>query len=167
MNFPTLSRSGTALLASAAFFASVSSGAGATNTFNVSTTIEDSCSVTNAGPSDLVVTYVPTTDTSTGAATSLDTFCNGTSPTVSFSDGTYGTTNFAMTGPGGYLYYYLSQSTTCTGVVADNPIVQGFTQPLGAGTTSFDICAAVITGGVNTGAPAGAYSDTVTYSISP
>jgi spore coat protein U-like protein len=165
-----LTRTVTALVAAAGLFAVVSAGADAIpDTFNVSTTISASCSITDSGPANLFPQYVPSTDTSTGAATALNTYCNGSSPTVNFSDGSYGTTQFLMNNGGSsYLYYQISQNSSCNGSAFDNPIPQGFQQTLGVGVASFDICAAVITGGgLNTGAPAGTYTDTITYSISP
>lgn len=161
----------TALVAGAALFAAASTGAYAVpTTFNVSTTINASCSVTDSGPANLTPSYVPSTDTSTGAATTLNTFCNGANPNVTFTDALNSSdTLFAMTTVGGsFLYYQISNTATCTGVAGDNPVYEDTAIALTSGVSSFNICAAVITGGnLNTGAQAGTYSDTVTYTIAP
>jgi hypothetical protein len=168
MNFTKLTRTGTALAAGAALFAAVSTGAYATGTFNVSTTITAACSVTDTGPADLTPTYTPSTDTGTGSATVLNTFCSGTTPTVTFTDASSsGTNEFVMTSGASSLYYQISNGAACTGVVGDAPIQEGGAQPLVNGPSGYNICAAVITGGVNTTAAAGSYTDVVTYTIAP
>jgi hypothetical protein len=168
MDFTKLTRTGTALAAGAALFVAVSTGAYATGTFNVSTTITASCSVTDAGPSDLTPTYVPSTDSGTGSATVLNTFCSGTTPTVTFTDsGNSGTNEFVMTSGTSLLFYQISNGPTCSGVAGDGPINEGVAQPLPGGVTAYNICAAVITGGLNTAAAAGSYTDVVTYTIAP
>jgi hypothetical protein len=164
-------RAGTALAAAALLFATATAGAGATDTFNVSTTIDAACSVTDAGPSDLTPTYAPSTDTGTGSATTLNTFCSGTTPSVTFTDAFDSFFYiFAMTSGGGtnFLYYQISNNTSCTGVGSDNPINENSAISLAPGNNTFNICAAVIAGnGTNTSAVAGVYTDTVTYSIAP
>jgi hypothetical protein len=66
------------------------------------------------------------------------------------------------------LYFQLSNSSTCSGVAGDNPMSDdGAPLALPSGSGSFDICAAVTTGGLNVSAPAGSYTDTVTYEIFP
>ncbi len=169
MNFTNLTRTGTALVAGAALFAAFSASANATPTFNVSTTISASCSVTDSGPADLFPTYDETSNTGTGQETVLNTFCSGSSPTVTFTDG-YGNIDgdYRMTdGNGHYLYYQLSNASACTGVVGDGNMGEDDTQSL-AGVPAFDICAAVETfNGNNLTAPAGSYSDTVSYIITP
>jgi spore coat protein U-like protein len=72
-----------------------------------------------------------------------------------------------MSSGGNYLYFQISNNTSCSGGVGDNPISENTAIPLTTGVASFNICAAVITGGQNTGAVAGSYSDTVTYTIAP
>jgi hypothetical protein len=169
MNVHNLTRSGTAFVAGVALFAAVSAGADAIpDTFNVSTTISASCSVTDSGPADLTPTYSPTSDSGAGSETVLSTLCNGTSPSVTFSD-SYDSNNnlFVMYDGSSVLYYQISNTTSCSGVSGDNPIYESFPITLPSGVNSFDICAAVITGGVNVNAPAGTYNDTVTYSITP
>ncbi len=162
-----LIRTGTALVAGAALFASVSAGAfagPAPNTFTVQTVIAASCTVSEGGaPGNLTPTYDPTSDTSTGAETTLTTFCNGTTPTVTFTspNTTFESPNYVMVDPGNdHLNYQLSNTATCTGVVGDNNLPEGDPLPL---TSPYDICAAVIPG--QTTAPAGTYLDTVTYTI--
>jgi hypothetical protein len=169
MNFTKLTRTGTALAAGAALFAAVSTGAYATGTFNVSTTITSSCSVTDSGPANLTPTYDPSTDSGTGSATTLNTACNGATPSVTFTDsnGSY-TTFFQMSDGSSNLWYQISNNATCTGGPGDNPIQENNPVLLGTGTASYNICAAVIAGnGTNTSVAAGSYSDTVTYTITP
>jgi len=169
MNFNTLTRTGTALAAGAALFAAVSTGAyAAPTTFNVSTTITASCVVTDDGPTNLTPTYDPTTDTGTGNATSLNTACTGVTPSVVFTDSDGSNTNyFQMSSGSSNLWYQISNNPGCNGGPGDNPILENDAITLGTGTASYDICAAVITGGVNTAVPAGSYTDTVTYTITP
>jgi hypothetical protein len=171
MNLTSLTRTATALVAGAALFATLSAGADAIpDTFNVSTTISASCSLTNGdgGPADLTPTYTPSTDSGTGSETVLDTTCTGSSPTVTFTDASNsGSTEFVMLSASNDLYYQISNTPSCTGVVGDNPITEGAPQSLTTGTSVYEICAAVIAQGVNTTAPGGSYTDTVTYSISP
>jgi hypothetical protein len=62
------------------------------------------------------------------------------------------------------LTFQISNKTSCDGSAGDDPIVEGASQDLVA---AYDICAAVISDGSNSRAPAGAYSDTVTYAVSP
>jgi spore coat protein U-like protein len=161
-----LIRTGTALVAGAALFASVSAGAfagPAPTTFTVTTTIAASCTVSEDGaPGDLTPTYNPTSDTSTGSETTLTTFCNGTTPTVTFTDATGNFESFytMLDGNNDHLNYQLSNTATCTGVVGDNNLPEGDALPL---TSPYEICAAVIPG--QTTAPAGTYVDTVTYNI--
>jgi len=167
VNIAHLTRTGTAFAACAALFATVSAGASANGTtFNVSTTITNSCVLSGkGGPSDLAPAYVPSTDVSAGDESVLNTTCNGNAPTVTFTDANAsGTTQFAMTSGANTLYYQISNTATCTGVAGDNPVTENVAQPL---TASYDICAAVITGGLNTTVPAGSYTDTVTYTITP
>lgn len=171
MNNASFARTAAALVAGAALFLAVSRDADAQSVFNVSTTITASCNVTDAGPTDLTPTYSPLTDSGTGSATALNTFCTGTAPTATFTDA-YDSFYyvFAMTGGGGgnFLYYQISNNTACTGVGGDDPINEGSAIALPSGTSSFNICAAVITGGMNAGnTVAGTYGDTVTYSIAP
>jgi len=163
-----LARAGSAVLAGAALLAGAAASAGA-NTFNVSTTISPACTLSDSGPTDLTPTYTPVRDLGTGTATALNTVCNGTNPTVTFSDSLGSGTNlFAMHDGASTLYYQISIGTSCSGVVGDNPIQENTPIALPAGVNTFDICAAVITGdGTNVNVPAGSYSDTVTYSITP
>jgi len=65
------------------------------------------------------------------------------------------------------LYYQISDTPTCSGVPGDNPISDDVPVALPNGANSFDVCAAVTTGGLNVTAPAGSYTDTVIYSIAP
>jgi len=169
MNLRNLTRTGTGLAASAALFASLASGALATSTFNVSTTITNACTVTDSGPANLTPTYTPTTDSGTGSETNLNTFCNGNAPTVAFTDAAgSGTNAFVMYDGAAPLYYQISSDPTCNGTSGDIPINEGAPQNLLQGGGSYEICAAVIAGvGINTTAPAGSYTDTVTYTISP
>ncbi len=162
-------RTGTAVIAGATLVAAISGGARA-GTFNVSTTITPSCTITDAGPGNLTPEYAPTTDTGTGASTTLDTFCTGPNPTVVFTDAyASNDTQFAMSnGAGAYLFYQISPNVNCNGTPGDVPINENTVQDLIGGTQSFPICAAVIAGGgLNVGAPAGAYQDTVTYTLTP
>jgi hypothetical protein len=168
VNLTHLTRTGTALIAGAALFAGVATAAGATptNTFNVSTTITASCTVTDSGPANLTPTYTPSTDSGTGSETVLNTFCSGSSPTVAFTDA-YNNVDgdYAMNdGNGHILQYQLSNTPTCSGIPGDGNMGDTDPEPL---TAAFDICAGVIVGGVNVTAPAGSYTDTVTYSITP
>ncbi len=170
VTFTTLTRTCTALVAGAALVAAVSAGADAIpDTFNVSTTISASCSITDSGPSDLTPTYSPTSDSGTGSETSLNTNCTGGTPSVTFTDaGASGTTEFVMTSGNSDLYYQISNTPTCSGVAGDGPITEASPVSLTPGNSSFDICAAVIAGGgLNVGAAAGSYTDTVTYTIAP
>lgn len=170
MNVSNLTRTGTALVAGAALFAAVSAGAYAVPaTFNVSTTITATCSISdNGAPANLTPTYTPSGDTGTGDETTLSTSCNGSTPTVTFTDAyNSGTTNFEMTSGANDLFFQISNTPSCSGVVGDGPITENVPQNLTSGNSTYDICAAVITGGLNTSAPAGSYSDTVTYTISP
>jgi hypothetical protein len=170
MKFANLARTATSLVAGASLFAAVSAGANAGgNTFNVSTTIASSCSVTDSGPADLTPTYDPTTDSGTGSETVLNTDCNGTTPSVTFTDPEdLGTNDFVMASGPNILYFQISTGASCTGIPGDNPIYEHNPVSLQPGPYALDICAAVITGGgVNTSAVAGSYSDTVTYSIAP
>jgi spore coat protein U-like protein len=169
VNVSNRTRTATALVAGAALFAAVSAGAYAIpDTFNVSTTISASCSVTDSGPADLYPSYTPSTDTSVGAETVLNTSCSGSSPTVTFTDPTESFDNeFFMTSGSQILFFQISNTSSCSGVAGDNPLLEGVPYALSSGVGAFDICAAVISGGLNTGVPAGVYTDTVTYSISP
>jgi hypothetical protein len=171
MKFSNLTRTGTALVAGAALFAAFPAGADATpsNTFNVSTTISASCVVTDSGPADLTPTYIPSTNSGVGSATSLDTNCSGSSPTVTFTDAANtGTSEFVMTSGSNNLFYQISDNSSCNGAAGDNPIQEGVAQSLLSGTQSYEICAAVITGGaVNVAVAAGSYTDTVTYTFAP
>jgi hypothetical protein len=162
-------RTGGALVASALFVGAVSTGAAAVpDTFNVSTTVASSCVVTDAGPANLTPTYSPTSDSGTGSETVLNTFCNGTSPGLLLYDAwDSGGSQFAMSDGTTYLFYQISNTATCSGVAGDNPLPDDLPIALPSGTNSFDLCAAVTTGGSNVTAPAGAYTDTVTYSIAP
>jgi hypothetical protein len=166
-----LAHGGTALVGAAVFFAALTTGASAVpDTFAVTTTISASCSVTDAGPGNLTPTYSPTSDAGVGSATTLNTFCTGTTPTVVFTDA-YGseTTAFAMSnGNGGVLLYQLSNNATCNGTNSDAPFYENTSVSMTGGSTSFNICAAVIAGsGTNVAAPAGTYQDLVTYTITP
>ncbi len=171
MEFRTFTRTVTALVAGATFFAIASVCADASDTFNVSTTITAACSLTDGdgGPADLTPSYTQSTDSGTGVETALDTTCTGSAPTVTFTDALNSGTNvFAMTSGTSLLYYQLSSNPTCDGTSSDLPIAEGVGQNLGQGAGSYEICAAVIAGvGMNVNAAAGSYSDTVTYSISP
>jgi hypothetical protein len=171
LNISHLARTGTALVAGAALFAAVSAGAFAipSNTFTVSTTITASCTVTDDGPANLTPTYAPTTDSGVGSATTLNTFCTGTDPNVTFTDAFASDTNeFEMTNGGANLFFQISNNTTCNGTAGDTPISEDTALPLGGGTSTYNICAAVIAGsGTNVAAPAGNYSDTVTYTLAP
>jgi hypothetical protein len=168
VNVSNRTRTATALVAGAALFAAVSAGADAIpDTFNVSTTISASCSVTDSGPADLTPTYTPSTDSGVGASTTLNTNCNGTSPTVTFTDADGGGPAFFMFGTGGVLIFQLSNNTSCNGSPADNPLVEAEAYSLGTGISSYNICAAITTGGDNVLAAAGTYTDTITYTISP
>jgi len=170
MNFGNLTRTGTALVAGAALFAAVSGGAyAAPATFNVSTTITAACTISDVGfPQDLTPTYTPSSDSGTGSATALTTNCSGEAPTVAFTDANNsGSTAFQMTSGANQLFFQISNEPACAGGPGDNPIIEGAAQPLTPGVSSYDICAAVITGGLNTGVPAGSYADVVTYTIAP
>jgi hypothetical protein len=171
VGFRTFTRTVTALVAGAAFFAVASLCADATDTFNVSTTITASCSLTggDGGPADLTPSYTQSTDSGTGVETALDTTCTGDTPSVFFTDAySSGTTVFEMTSGSSQLFYQLSSDPTCDGTPGDIPITEGAPQNLLQGGGSYEICAAVIAGsGMNVNAAAGSYSDTVTYSISP
>jgi hypothetical protein len=169
VNHNHLARTCTALIAGAALFTGVVTAAGATNTFNVSTTITNSCTVTDKGPTDLTPTYTPVSDSGTGAETSLNTFCNGEGPTVAFTDAAAtGSGTFIMYDGASQLDYQISNNAACNGTSGDFPILEGAPQNLTPGNSSYDICAAVIAGvGLNTAVPAGSYTDTVTYTISP
>jgi hypothetical protein len=170
MTIAKLTRTGTALAAGAALFAAASTCAfAAPSTFDVSTTIAASCVVTDGGPGDLTPSYVPSTDTSTGAGTFLETNCNSASPLAVFTDfADTGSTRFVMTSAAGNnLYYQISNNDTCSGGPGDDPIVEGAGQTITTGNNSYAICAAVIVGGLNTGVAAGIYSDTVTYTVAP
>lgn len=165
MNFRNLTRTSTALVAGTALFLTVSTAASAVpSTFNVATTITASCTVTDAGPANLAPSYSPGTDSGTGDSTSLDTACTGSSPTVTFTDANGATTEFIMTSGANRLGYYLSNNNNCTGGSGDNPITVGAPQNL---VPVYHIAACVIIGGINVGVPAGTYTDTVTYTISP
>jgi spore coat protein U-like protein len=164
-------RRASAFAAGAAFVAATASSAGAVSggSFTVSTTITASCSVTNAGPSDLSPTYSPVTDTGTGAATSISTVCTGPNPQIAFTDLNGGSgTDFVMTNGSAKLYYYLSSNATCDGTRADRPLSYGIAaNGFANGSATFGVCAAVEANGTNTGLPAGTYTDTVYYTISP
>jgi hypothetical protein len=171
VEFRTFTRTVTALVAGATFFAIASVCADATDTFNVSTTITAACSLADGdgGPADLTPSYTPSTDSGTGTETVLDTSCTGSVPTVTFTD-TYnsGTTVFEMTSGSSQLFYQLSSDPSCDGTPGDLPITEGVAQNLLQGFGSYEICAAVIAGGgMNVNAAAGSYSDTVTYTITP
>jgi len=171
VNFSNITRTGTALVAGAALFAAVSAGADAVpTTFNVNTTVSASCSLTlgDGGPADLTPTYTPATDSGTGSETVLDTTCTGSTPTVAFTDAAAtGSTSFEMTSGPNVLYYQISSNPSCSGGPGDDPISEGAAQSLTTGNSVYEICAAVITGGPNTGAVGGSYNDTVTYTITP
>jgi len=162
----SLIRTGTALVAGAVLFATLSAHASA-GTFLVQTTITASCTITDAGPGNLAPTYTSASDTGTGAETVLNTNCTGTNPTVAFTDA-YGNIDgdYAMNdGNGHNLQYQLSNTPTCSGVPGDVNMGEGDPQAING--AAFDICAAVLTGaGMNT-LPAGNYTDTVTYTITP
>lgn len=169
MNVRSFTRTGTALVAGAALCLAVSGAADAvTTTFIVSTTITRSCVVSDAGPPDLAPAYSPTIDAGTGDHTVLNTTCNGTTPTVTFTDAyNSGGTVFQMTSGTSALYYQISNGASCSGVASDSPVQEGVPQVMAPGIASFDICASVIAGGMNTNAPAGTYTDTVTYTLTP
>jgi len=140
--------------------------ADAATTFNVTTTVDATCTVTDSGPANLTPTFAPLSDTGTGSATSLNTVCTGPTPTVIFSDAAAsGTSIFTMNDGAHLLTFQISNKTSCDGGAGDDPIVEGAPQSLVG--TSYDICAAVIADGSNSGAAAGSYSDTVTYAVSP
>lgn len=165
MMLRNLTRTSTALVAGAALFATVATAADAVpSTFTVSTTITASCTLTDSGPANLAPTYSPSTDSGVGDSTTLETTCNGTTPTVTFTDVNGATTEFVMTSGANRLGYYLSNNNDCTGGSGDNPITIGAPQNL---VPVYAIAACVIIGGINVGAPAGTYTDTVTYTISP
>lgn len=168
MNTRKLTRTLTGLIAGTALFAAGSRGANAVpSTFNVSTTITAACTVTDAGPANLTPTYTSSTDSGTGSETVLNTFCNGTNPTVTFTDAEANTGNYyAMNdGNGNLLVYQISNTPTCSGVVGDVNLEEG--EPYAITTAAFDICASVLVNGSNTGLPAGNYTDVVTYTITP
>jgi spore coat protein U-like protein len=170
VNVRALTRNGAALVAGAALFATASSDADAvTTTFIVSTTITRSCVVSDAGPPDLAPTYSPTIDAGTGDHTVLNTTCNGATPTVTFTDAyNSGGTVFQMTNGASALYYQISNGTSCSGVASDNPVQEGVPQVMAPGNGAYDICVSVLAaGGTNTNAPAGTYTDTVTYTLTP
>jgi len=169
VNLRNLARAGTTVLAGAALLAGAGASAGAANTFVVSTTVTTACTVSGSGPTDLAPTFTQVLDSGTGTATALNTSCNGPSPTVTFSDSMGSGTNvFAMHNGASALYYQISIGTSCSGVAGDNPIQESAPIALPGGVSSFNICAAVIAGtGMNVNAPAGTYTDTVTYSITP
>jgi len=153
----------------ALLFSGARTGAGATTTFNVTTTVDATCIVTDSGPANLTPTYSPLSNAGSGSATTLNTDCTGSAPTVTFSDAAAsGTSVFTMSGSGSRsLFFQISNKSTCDGSAGDEPIVEGAAQALSGGSGTYEICAAVITDGSNNAAPAGAYSDTVTYAVSP
>ncbi len=169
VNFRLLTLAGTGAFAGAALLAGVGANAAAASTFVVSTTIAPTCTVSGSGPADLTPTYTEIGDSGTGTATALDTICNGANPTITLSDSLGSGTNlFAMHNGNSALYYQISIGTSCTGAAGDNPIQENAPITLPSGFDAFDICAAVIAGtGLNVNVPAGTYSDTVTYSITP
>ncbi len=162
-------RTGALLSAGAVLFAGVGAGAGAATTFHMTVRVDDSCTFTDSGPSNLTPAYTSSSDTSTGSASSLNTNCTGSSPTVVFSDAAAsGTSVFTMSdGHSHSLTFQISNKPACTGGTGDDPITEGTAQPLASGSGTYDICAAVITGGSNRSAAAGAYTDTVTYTVTP
>jgi hypothetical protein len=163
-----LTRTGIAALAGAALLAGVAESAGA-NTFTVSTTITTACKLSDSGPTDLTPTYERVVDSGTGSVTALNTVCNGANPTVTFTDSLGSGTNlFAMHNGDSALYYQISLGPSCSGVAGDNPIQESAPIALPSGDNALNICAAVITGdGTNADVPAGTYTDTVTYTITP
>ncbi len=167
MNFPKFARNATALTVGATLFAAVSAGAYAVpTTFNVSTTVTASCTVTDAGPANLTPTYTQSTDSGTGDETVLNTFCSGTNPTVTFTDaGGNIDGDYEMNDGTNILHYQISNTPTCTGIPGDNNLGEDDAWPISS--PAYDICAAVTVGGVNTTVPAGSYTDTVTYTIAP
>jgi len=168
VNLIRITRIWAAVLAGPALLASVVTAAGATSTFDVSTEIASACTVTDAGPADLTPAYTPSTDTSTGSETVLNTFCNGSNPTVTFTDAFDSNNNlFEMLSGANPLFFQISNGASCSGIPGDNPISESVAQNLVGGTSSYDICAAVITGAPNTTAPAGSYTDVVSYNITP
>ncbi len=97
--------------------------------------------------------------------TVLNTLCNG-DPTVTFTDSYGSGTNvFAMHDGNSVLYYQISNGPSCSGVPGDDPIQENSPITIPSGANALNICAAVITGGMNLNVPAGTYTDTVTYSI--
>ena len=166
MNIRYLARTGSAVTAGALLLAALGAGAlAAPATFTVSTNITNSCVVSGGGPSDLTPTYDPITGSSVGAATTLVTSCSGPAPVVAFTDAGGSGTSFQMTSFASTLFYQISNSTSCSGIAADDPLTVGGQYNLTSGSGIYNICAAVTAG--QTGIPAGSYSDTVTYTITP
>ncbi len=167
MNPLPIVRTGALLSAGSLLFTGFGA-AGATTTFNVTTTVDATCAVTDSGPANLTPTYAPISNTGVGSATSLDTDCTGSAPTVTFSDAAAsGTSIFTMLDGLHALTFQISNKSSCDGGAGDNPITEGAPQTLASGTGSYAICAAVITDGSNSAAVAGTYGDTVTYAVSP
>lgn len=167
MNPLPIIRTGAFWIAGSVLFAGFGSEAGAT-TFNVTTTVDASCTVTDAGPANLTPTFAPLSNTGVGAATSLDTECTGPAPTVTFSDAAAsGTSVFTMLDGSHALTFQISNKSSCDGGAGDDPITEGAAQNLASAISTYAICAAVITDGSNSAAVAGTYSDTVTYAVSP
>jgi hypothetical protein len=157
----------TTLLAS--FCAALALVAGSTNRvyaapLTVSTTILPSCVINSGSLVALVPTYGGPSNISVGSATTLNTTCNTTTPTVAFSDATGAGTVFIMNAGAAVLHFQISNGTSCSGIVTDTAIPQATTQVLGTGANAvYNICAAVIVG--QQLATAGSYTDVVTVTI--
>ena len=90
-------------------------------TLNVTTNITASCVILSGGPSNLSPTYDPISNVSVGSATTLVTTCTGLSPSVAFSDPSgSGTTVFSMNNGRTSLNYQISNTTSCSGILADD-----------------------------------------------
>jgi hypothetical protein len=131
---------------------------------SVWTTISPSCVINSGSLADLEPVYGGPSNISVGSATTLNTTCNTTTPTVAFSDATGAGTVFIMNSGANVLNFQISNGTSCSGVVTDTAIPQATTQVLGVGANAvYHICAAVIIG--QQLAKAGAYTDIVTVTI--
>jgi spore coat protein U-like protein len=130
----------------------------------VSTTIAPSCVINSGSLVALTPTYGGPSNISIGSATTLNTTCNTSTPTVAFSDATGAGTVYIMNSGANVLNFQISNGTSCSGIVTDTAIPQATTQVLGLGSGAvYNICAAVIIG--QQLVKAGAYTDTVTVTI--
>jgi hypothetical protein len=146
-----------------ALMGGVAAGANAAP-LTVSTTIAPSCVINAGSLAALTPMYGGPSNISVGSATTLNTTCNTTTPTVAFSDATGAGTVYIMNAGAAVLNFQISNGTACSGIVADTAIPQATTQPLGIGANAvYNICAAVIVG--QQLVKAGAYTDVVTVTL--